>query len=185
MAGPKWMGACKCKESRDGSIGAMIEVAVLVMLATLCLGGALGVVASRNVAYATISLLVALLAVAGIYVILLSEFLALVQVLIYGGAVTIVLLFALMLTRAHELEGGQDNRQRPVAACASLLVFGIIAFSAYTNEQALAEERVSASLKTLGTELFSSWLIPFEMAGLILLIVLLGVVIITHREEPQ
>ena len=163
----------------------MIELVVLIMLATLCLGGALGVVASRNVAYATICLLVALLAVAGIYVILLSEFLALVQVLIYGGAVTIVLLFALMLTRAHELEGRQDNRQRPVAACASLLVFGAIAFSAYANEQALAEERVRTTLKALGTELFSSWLIPFEMAGLILLIVLLGVVIITHREELQ
>ncbi len=117
--------------------------------------------------------------------ILLAEFLALVQVLIYGGAVTLVLLFALMLTRAHELEGGQDNSQRPIAACVSLLVFAAITYAAYVGDQASASDRVRAPLKTLGTELFSSWLIPFEIAGLILLIVLLGVVIITHREDPQ
>jgi NADH-quinone oxidoreductase subunit J len=161
----------------------VIEIIVLIILGGLCLGGGLGVVASRNVAYATICLLIALLAVAGIYVMLLSEFLALVQVLIYGGAVTIVLLFALMLTRAHELEGRQDNRQRPIAICVSLLIFAAISFATYTNEQASATDRVSAPLKTLGTELFSSWLIPFEITGLILLIVLLGVVIITHKEK--
>lgn len=179
------MGACKSKGTKFSRAGTMIEIIVLFILGGLCLGGGLGVVASRNVAYATIFLLVALLAVAGIYVILLSEFLALVQVLIYGGAVTIVLLFALMLTRAHELEGRQDNRQRPVAVCVSLLVFAAIGFAAYTNEQASAVDRVRAPLKTLGTELFTSWLIPFEIAGIILLIVLLGVVIITHREEIQ
>ena len=163
----------------------MIELIVLIVLGGLCVGGGLGVVASRNVAYATIFLLVSLLAVAGIYVLLLSEFLALVQVLIYGGAVTIVLLFALMLTRAHELEGRQDNPQKPIAACVAFLVFGAIAFAVYVGDHASASDRVRAPLKTLGTELFSSWLIPFEVAGLILLLVLLGVVIITHREESQ
>ena len=75
---------------------------LFILLAVLTLGGGLGVVLSRNVVHAALALLLSLIAVAGVYLILFAEFLALVQVLIYGGAVTIVLLFAIMLTRGSE-----------------------------------------------------------------------------------
>ena len=74
---------------------------LFIVLAVLTLGGGLGVVATRNVVHAALALLLSLLAVAGIYLILFAEFLAIVQVLIYGGAITIVLLFAIMLTRTN------------------------------------------------------------------------------------
>ena len=72
---------------------------LFILLSVLALGGGLGVVVTRNVVHAALLLLVSLVAVAGLYLILLAEFLALVQVLIYGGAIIIVLLFAIMLTR--------------------------------------------------------------------------------------
>ena len=75
---------------------------LFILLSIVSLGGGLGVVVTRNVVHAALFLLVSLVAVAGLYLVLLAEFLALVQVLIYGGAIIIVLLFAIMLTRTVE-----------------------------------------------------------------------------------
>ena len=83
------------------------------LMSAMALGGGLGVVAARNVVHSALFLLLSLLAVAGLYVLLLTEFLALVQIFIYGGAIIIVLLFAIMLT---SLPGISPHlRQRPVA----------------------------------------------------------------------
>ncbi len=90
------------------------EVIFYFIAAVSVLGG-LGVVVSRNVAYAALSLVFTLLAVAALYILLASEFLALVQVLIYAGAVAVLLLFALMLTRARDLQQTLDGSQRPLA----------------------------------------------------------------------
>ena len=82
----------------------------------LTLGGALGVVLTRNIVYAAFALLVALLGVAGVFLLAFAEFLALVQVLIYGAAIVIVILFALMLTRSGEFDAVTEHRRWPVAA---------------------------------------------------------------------
>ena len=99
---------------------------LFILLAVLTLGGGLGVVLSRNVVHAALALLLSLVAVAGVYLILFAEFLALVQVLIYGGAVIIVLLFAIMLTRGSEYPRISDNRQWPLAAIAALGLLGVL-----------------------------------------------------------
>ena len=93
---------------------------LFILLASVTLGGALGVVLTRNVVHAALALLLSLFAVAGVYLLLYAEFLALVQVLIYGGAIIIVLLFAIMLTRGSEYPRISDNRQWPLAALAAL-----------------------------------------------------------------
>ena len=74
--------------------------AIFYLMAAAAVGGGLGVVLLRNVVYAALSLILTLLAVSAFYILLATEFLALVQVLIYAGAVAILLLFVLMLTRA-------------------------------------------------------------------------------------
>ena len=74
---------------------------IFYIFAALAVGGGLGVVLMRNAVYAAIFLILSLLAVAGIYILLASEFLALVQILVYGGAVTVIFLFALMLTNSE------------------------------------------------------------------------------------
>ncbi|MBF8268071.1 MAG: NADH-ubiquinone/plastoquinone oxidoreductase chain 6, partial [Dehalococcoidia bacterium] len=103
-----------------------LSLVVFYVLGAVCLGGALGVVLSRNVVYAALLLLVSLMGVAGIFLLLLAEFLALVQVLIYGGAITIVVLFVIMLTRQQEFRAFRDNPQRPLAVVAGLAVFGLL-----------------------------------------------------------
>jgi len=140
------------------------------------------VVTSRNVAHAALFLLLSLGAVAGVFVLLLAEFLALVQVLIYGGAVIIVLLFALMLTRLEEFSSVRDNPQRPLAILAALAVFAALAV-AVLSQRPTTQPLQGPSLAELGTELFTRWVVPFEVASLVLLIALVGAVILARAGE--
>ena len=103
-----------------------MQLALFVIVAVFTLGGAIGVVATRNVVHAALFLLLSLLGVAGIYLVLFAEFLALVQVLIYGGAIIIVVLFAVMLTRSSEYPRITDNRQWPLAILTALGVAAVL-----------------------------------------------------------
>jgi len=140
------------------------------------------VVATRNVVHASLALLLSLLAVAGIYLILFAEFLAIVQVLIYGGAITIVLLFAIMLTRTAEYPRITDNRQWPLAAAAAVATLAVLAGSFWTNA-AVGTEPHSPALTDLANSLFTRWAIPFEVASLVLLVALIGAIIIARESE--
>ena len=147
--------------------------------------GAIGVVTTRNVVHAALFLLTSLAGVAGVFVLLYAEFLALVQVLIYGGAIIIVILFALMLTRAGEYEAATENRRWPYAAVVSiglfvLLVFAFISDSGRYNSNV----RTAIDLETLGIALFEDWAVPFEIASIILLVALIGAVVI-GRASPD
>ncbi|MCH8801337.1 MAG: NADH-quinone oxidoreductase subunit J [Chloroflexi bacterium] len=152
---------------------------VFISLAVLTIGGALGVVVTRNVVHAALALLVSLIAVAGVYLVLFAEFLALVQVLIYGGAIVIVILFALMLTRIEDFEHLTDHRQWPIAAIVAIAVFGIFAATIVTTT-VRTTEREGISFEALGDSLFTQWAVPFEVASLVLLVALIGSVVLVR-----
>ena len=139
-------------------------------------------VATRNVVHASLALLLSLLAVAGIYLILFAEFLAIVQVLIYGGAITIVLLFAIMLTRTAEYPRITDNRQWPLAAAAAVATLSVLAGSFWTTAS-VGTGPHSPALTDLANSLFTRWAIPFEVASLVLLVALIGAIIIARESE--
>ena len=162
---------------------------LFVLAGVLTLGGGLGVVATRNIVHAALSLLLSLVAVAGLYLLLFAEFLALVQVLIYGGAIIIVLLFAIMLTRSQEYPRISDNSQWPMGIVAGLAVFGVLAASflwkappdsIVRNGEVELVEAQGPGLAKLGESLFTEWAVPFEMASLVLLVALIGAIIIAQ-----
>ena len=144
----------------------------------------MGVVLTRNVVHAALALLLSLIDVAGVYLVLFAEFLALVQVLIYGGAVIIVLLFAIMLTRGSEYPRISDNRQWPLAALAAMGVLGVLIPSFLINSVDNTKAQ-SPAFTDLANSLFTRWAIPFEIASLVLLVALIGAIIIarTGRDE--
>ena len=150
---------------------------MFVIVAAIALGGALGVVMTRNIVYAAFSLLASLLGVAGLFLIAFAEFLALVQVLIYGGAIVIVILFALMLTRIQDFENLSGNRQWPIAAVVSVGVFALLAASVIYTTVKTVPDRQAVPLEDLGRTLFEQWAVPFEIASLVLLVALIGVVV--------
>ena len=153
---------------------------LFVIVAILTLGGGLGVVATRNVVHAALFLLLSLVSVAGIYLLVFAEFLALVQVLIYGGAIVIVLIFAIMLTRSQEYPRISDNPQWPLAIVAGLAVFGVLAAS-FLWKLPPASEPEGPGLAKIGESLFTNWAVPFEVVSLVLLVALVGAIIIAGR----
>ncbi len=145
----------------------------------LTLGGALVVVMSRNIVYAAFGLLASMVGVAGLFLLAFAEFLALAQLLIYGGAIVIVILFALMLTRIEDFESLSDHPQWPIAAIVAIAVFGVIA-ATVVGTAVPASERASISFTALGISLFTEWAVAFEVASLVLLVALIGAVVMVR-----
>ncbi len=159
---------------------------IFYLIAALAVAGGLGVVLMRSTVYAALFLILALLAVAGIYILLASEFLALVQVLIYGGAVTVLLIFALMLTRTGDLPEEMVGAQWPIAGLATSLLMGLlIAAVATTNWPGDVGETTIVPFNTLGEALFRQWAVPFEVASLVLLVALVGAIVLARGEEGE
>ncbi|MFN8534619.1 MAG: NADH-quinone oxidoreductase subunit J [Dehalococcoidia bacterium] len=161
--------------------GPLIAFGILGAIAVVA---SLGVVLARNVVQAAVSLVVSLMAVAGIYVLLAADFLALVQVLIYGGAVAILLLFALMLHRVGR-EELLDNKQRPIAALAAVGMVLFLALAINTTRwpgvDFSAITRID--LPVIGTALFTDWAFPFEVVSLVLLVALIGAAVIARSGD--
>lgn len=154
---------------------------VFWLVASVILAGALGAVLAHNVVHAALSLVVALLGVAGIYLLLGSEFLALAQVLLYGGGVTILLLFGLMLTNAQDDPIVTDGSQRPFAFGVALLLGAVIAWAMVDGTWNGTGPAV-IDLKTFGTRLFHDYGLPFLIAGVLLDVALAGAYIIARRD---
>ena len=143
-------------------------------------------VTTRNIVYGALFLLVSLAGVAGLFVVLFAEFLALVQLLIYGGAIIIVILFALMLTRETDFSIATEHRRWPVAAGVSLALFGLLASSAVSDSgQYNSDRRSGIGIEELGTGLFENWAVPFEVASIVLLVALIGAIVIGRSGDEE
>jgi NADH:ubiquinone oxidoreductase subunit 6 (subunit J) len=156
------------------------------ILGGMALLGSVGTVASRNVVHAALSLVLALLAVAGLFILLLAEFLAIVQVLIYGGAITIILLFALMLTRTREGPMRLDNAQRRYALIGAGAAFAVLTVVIMVSDwPAPIDNPVRPGFSRMSEVLFQQWAIPFEAASLVLLVALIGAIVISRPEKGE
>ncbi|MCL0101965.1 NADH-quinone oxidoreductase subunit J [Dehalococcoidia bacterium] len=155
-------------------------VAIYIVLSVSAIGGGAGVVLSRNVVYASLCLLLSLLSVAGIYILIFSPFLALVQVLIYGGAITVVVLFALMLTRQREQPSSLDNPNKLLAGIVGLATMGLLITTVVVSRWPDDAEPGIVGFRDLGTTLFTQWAVPFEIASLLLLVALIGAIVIAR-----
>ena len=161
----------------------MTSLVIFYLASGVVIGGGLTVVMSRNIVYAAFGLIASLSGVAGFFILSFAPFLALVQILIYGGAIVIVIIFALMLTKLEDFRTLSDHKHWPIAL-ASLLTLGTIIAAALYTPTNLADRR-GIDLSTLANELFSQWAIPFEMASLVLLIALMGGVIMVRKTDSS
>jgi NADH-quinone oxidoreductase subunit J len=159
---------------------------VLVALGAVTVGSAVLVVTTRQLVHAALWLVVSFGALAASYVVLTAEFVAWVQVLIYVGAVVVLLLFGIMLTRAPigrstDLDSG--NRLPALAtaiATAAVLVTVLVQGfrSAYVPLKA-----GKGSAHTLGTAIFRTWVLPFEVLSVLLLAALIGAIVLSSRDR--
>ena len=162
------------------------EEVIFYFVAAVTVLGALGVVLTRNVVHSALFLILALLAVAGVFILLSAEFLAIVQILIYGGAVTILILFVMMLTRVRDMPQAMDGPQRPFAALAAGAFLALSVLAAVSSDWPGETEKITVvPFRELGDALFRSWGAPFEVASLVLLVALIGALILARSEEGE
>ena len=162
------------------------EEVIFYFVAAVTVLGALGVVLTRNVVHSALFLILALLAVAGVFILLSAEFLAIVQVLIYGGAVTILILFVMMLTRVRDMPQALDGPQRPFAALAAGAFLALSVLAAVSSDWPGETEKITVvPFRELGDALFRIWAVPFEVASLVLLVALIGAIILARSEEGE
>ena len=155
-------------------------------LAAVMAVSAIRVVTTRNVVHAALYLVGTLLGAAALYVLLFAEFVAWVQVLVYVGAVVVLMLFGLMLTRASIGAADFDNDQRVVAAiCAGaiFLVTSIIMVQAFEGREISFDRTAGTLTRSIGDVIFSSYVLPFEVVSVLLLAALVGAVVMARREE--
>ena len=165
------------------------------ILAAAAVLGALRVVTTKNVVHAALYLVVVLASVGAIYLLLAAEFVAVVQYLVYIGAIVVLFLFGVMLTRAsHGHEGELDNGQRGLAAIVALFLAGVLGYAIldWTNDLphdklpklAGGAEAVSRARGTgpVGDAIFSTYLVPFEVVSVLLLAALVGAIVIARRD---
>lgn len=147
---------------------------------------ALRVVTTSNVVHAALYLVGTLMAAAAMYVVLLAEFVAWVQVLVYVGAIVVLMLFGLMLTRAPIGKATFHNNQRAVAAITAGIMFGVtswILIDAFSDEKVNLVRDTGTRTADIGEVIFSSYVLPFEVVSVLLLAALVGAVVIARRED--
>ncbi|MHB1843863.1 MAG: NADH-quinone oxidoreductase subunit J family protein [Deltaproteobacteria bacterium] len=154
--------------------------------AALTVGSAAGVAFSRNIIYSAFSLLGAFMGVAAMYIYLSAPFLAVTQVLIYIGGVLVLILFAVMLTshirdvKISNSSIGLGPGLVALVACFSLLAV-VAAGTPWTKQPTELVDRTS----DIGTAFLSTYLLPFEIASVILLATLIGAIVIARKDESD
>lgn len=157
--------------------------------AALTLLSALSVAFQRNAVNAALSLFLTFFGMAGLFVLLEAYFLAVLQVLVYAGAVVVLFAFIVMLLDV-------DNRQRkPVgrfSTAAAVVAFALMVTGVlwlFSKDQlaapALPAEAVGGTLKIYGRQLFTTYLLPLQIAGFLLLIAMIGVIVISKKSAPM
>jgi NADH-quinone oxidoreductase subunit J len=161
-----------------------------IILAAVMLAGALGVVTLRQPVHAALSLVLTLLALAVTYVTLEAHFLAVIQVIVYAGAIMVLFLFVIMLLN---VQGQQPpphlSWMRPLAYLAALLAAVGIAITAFVDRSPLPSSGQVAALQggsaeQVGTLLFSHYVLAFQLVGVLLLTGIVGAVSLAQRGNP-
>ncbi len=159
------------------------NIAFYVLAAAMVAAG-FRLVTTKNVVRAALFLAIVLGGVAGIFVLLAAEFVAWVQVLVYIGAIVVLLLFGVMLTRAPiGQEGNLDNDQRWAAALVALFLLGslLIILGDAFEDQKIAFRGVQRTAP-VADSIFGPYVIPFEVSSILLLAALVGAVALARRD---
>lgn len=158
------------------------------IVAAVMIWAALRVVTTKNIVHAALWLVVVLGGIGVNYLLLQAEFLAVTQFLVYLGAIVVLFLFGIMLTRAPlGVSDDLDNpTQKPIALLTALLVFAVVAGSSVATFKGqrigFAEKIPQSNVQQVSDAIFSTYLIPFEVVSVMLLAALIGAIVLARRD---
>ncbi len=155
------------------------------VLTVLTVGSAVGVVAVRDLIRAVVLLITSFLGVAGLYITLSADFVAVVQVLIYAGAISVLILFAIMLTPRASRDNSETFLQIPGLLLAGLVTFAIAFVSLETEWSEANNSFPEDTAAVIGEALLDKYVLPFEMASVLLLVAMLGSILLVRPEGTK
>jgi NADH-quinone oxidoreductase subunit J len=161
---------------------------LFVILSILTIALAIGTISFKSGIYSALSLVGTLLTMAMIYVTLSAQFLAIVQVMVYAGAIMVLFLFVIMLLNESQMSGADPLPWvQPVAIAGGIVMAGALAFTAFQFKAPKNLETATAALQggtpgAIGETLFTKFLLPFEAVSILLLIAVVGAVSLVHRQ---
>jgi NADH-quinone oxidoreductase subunit J len=162
--------------------GIVIAFWVLAATTVVC---AWMVAAAREMIHAVLFLALSFVGVAGVYVVLSADFVAVAQVLIYAGAIAVLMTFAIMLTPAADRTNSATAFQLPAAVLAGL-VLAVVVFVAYDTEWSISgRDAFPATAASIGEAFLKPYVVPFEVASVLLLTAMVGAIVLTKEEDEE
>ena len=158
---------------------------IFYLFALIIVVSAALVVTTRNVIYSAFFLLFTFFGVAGIYILLGADFIAIVQILVYVGGILILLLFGVMLTNkitSVEIRTGAAHIM-PAAIGVAIFMGALVAIMVWTNWKSQPEQFPATTIRSLGRLLITDYVLIFELLGILLLVALIGAASIARREK--
>jgi NADH-quinone oxidoreductase subunit J len=160
--------------------------AVFVLVGLVTAGAAVLMVTSKNLVHAALHLAVTLAGIAGVFFVLHADFLGLTQLLVYVGAVAVLFLFGLMLTRAPIGREALDSQHRGLGLIVSGGLFATLAaliVHAFAGQS--TAEVTGPPVGEIGVAIFRDWVLPFELLSMLLLAALIGSIVLARREDGE
>ncbi|GLU50902.1 NADH-quinone oxidoreductase subunit J [Dyadobacter frigoris] len=171
-----------------------MEIAAFYAFSGLAIVSALFILFSKNLIYAAFALFLTFLGVAALYVLAGADFLAVTQIMVYVGGILVLLIFGIMLTQKTDREAVSSTPNRVIVSITRqfsgfVVGAGLFGFLTYviatSNFKMTGETNISRStLKTIGVELMTSHLLPFEIAAILLLVALIGAAYLALNRNP-
>lgn len=161
-----------------------MERVLFVIFACVAIGGALNVLLRRHPLHSALALLVVLGALTGLYVLLGAYFLAMIQVVLYAGAILVLFLFVIMLLNIRAEEG--QIERRPLLRGLAVPLAGLLGAEIFYLVRTFEENPIPSgtsvgTTESVGEQLFTTYLLPFEVTSILILIALLGAVVLARR----
>ena len=165
-----------------------ITTIIFWVLTVMALGSAIMVITSRNPVHSILALIVTFFAISGHYILLNAQFLAIVNVIVYAGAIMVLFLFVVMLMNLNASAEPKKNRLVQFAGFISggslfLVIIAALMRSNTGSNITLSTGGDSGLIRNLGMELFNNYLVPFEISSVLFLSAMIGAVVIGRKEK--
>ncbi len=156
-------------------------------LSVVAIFSALMVITSKNPVYSVLWLIVTFFSISGHYILLNAQFLAIVNIIVYAGAIMVLFLFVIMLMNLNKESEPQKNRWLKMAGavaggCLLLVLVAALKDTDIKQQQALVNAGGIGLIKNLGKELFTTYVVPFEISSVLFLSAMVGAVVIGKKE---
>jgi len=163
---------------------------IFCVLAAITLSTAFLTIFSRNPIHSALYLVVCFFSIAGHYLLLNSQFLAVVHIIVYSGAIMILFLFTIMLMNLNKENEVHKPRITRLGAIVSFCLICLVLLAVFINSKPIVGEYISTgedyqSIKVLGKVLLNEYMVPFEFASILLLVAMIGTVLLSKKEKTE